>query len=306
MLLRILLGAAESVVTPASLAFIKRAFRPEQQGLATGFITAGMIIGPALGSLLGSVLLQQFGWRLLFLFTGLGGCIWLLPWLLIAPNAGAQRVENGSTRGVSRVERSLLPPIPANLIWALTAGSFFYGYYWYFCLSWLPAYLVMRRGLSLMAMGGFTGVPLIAMALVTLLSARIADRMIARGRSAIATRRSFVCLGFTLGSVILVLPAVSSHAAVFATLTASLMGLGVASANFWTLSQTLADSRVVGRVIAYQNMIANFAGILAPMLTGWIVARTRNGFENAILVSGFSLWVAATSFLFLKTKVHSR
>ena len=38
-----------------------------------------------------------------------------------------------------------------------------------------------------MAMGGFTGVPLIAMALVTLLSARIAvNRIIAKGRSAVA------------------------------------------------------------------------------------------------------------------------
>ena len=116
-------------MTPASLAFIKRAFRPEQQGLATGFITAGMIIGPALGSLLGSALLQQFGWRLLFLFTGLGGCIWLLPWLLIAPNAAAPSAENGP-RSVPRAQRLFGPQIPANLICALTAGSFFYGYFW--------------------------------------------------------------------------------------------------------------------------------------------------------------------------------
>jgi MFS transporter, ACS family, D-galactonate transporter len=84
-IMRVLLGVGESVSQPASLSFIRQNFREHEQGLPTAIHVSGMTLGPAVGALLGGVMLQRFGWRALFVATGVGALIWLIPWLLLAP-----------------------------------------------------------------------------------------------------------------------------------------------------------------------------------------------------------------------------
>jgi MFS family permease len=294
LVLRLLLGTAESLMSPASLAYIKRAFRSDEQGLPTGVFTGGMVAGPAVGLMLGTALLDRFGWRVLFLATGLGGCAWIVPWLLLGP-----RGKHGATPTGPRAPRVRWAKVfRLPITWAIAIGSFFYSYHWYFCLTWLPSYLVMERGLSIPAMGGFAGLPLAGMALMTPVCGHLADRRIAAGRPALAVRRHFVCTGFVLGSSILLLRLNPPRAATFAILAASLAGLGVASANFWALTQTVCPASLIGRAIGYQNAISNFGGISAPLVTGWLVKRSGS-FQAPILVTGLALWVAAAAFLFL-------
>ena len=74
--LRLALGLAESVGPLASLAYIKRNFEENRQGLPSAIYVSGLTAGPAVGALLGGALLQWQGWRALFLVTGLAGCLW--------------------------------------------------------------------------------------------------------------------------------------------------------------------------------------------------------------------------------------
>ena len=295
--MRLVLGGAEAAVTPASLAYIKRHYQTSEQGFATGIFVSGMIIGPAVGSLLGAVILHSFGWRSLFLGTGIGSCLWLIPWLLIAPlDRSLPTTPTNAKRWVSPMR--ILQP---GVFLAITLGAFFYTYYWYFCLTWLPAYLVADRGFSVLVMGELTGFPLLAMAAVTLLSARFADRLIASGRDPIAVRRAFICTGFVLGSSIVLLPFMASRASVFLMLAFSLMGIGVASANYWALSEAICAPEYTGRIIGYQNTVANIAGISAPILTGWLV-REAHSYTMAIVISGVALLIAAGSFFLVNPR----
>ena len=107
-----------------------------------------------------------------------------------------------------------------------------------------------------------------------------------------------MCLGFVLGSSICFLPEVRSANGVLLTLVCSLGGIGLASANYWALTETIAPPSIIGRVIGYQNMIANLAGVLAAIVTGWLVGKTQN-FGLAILLSAGALWIAAAAYGFL-------
>jgi MFS transporter, ACS family, D-galactonate transporter len=294
--LRVVLGIAESVAAPASLAYIKRNFSEEEQGLPTGFFTSGMILGPAVGALIGGVLVGHFGWRVLFLLTGLGGCVWLIPWFRYAPREKPTRPEPEAKHVQFPLTWKEIVHLP--LLWAITIGAFFYSYYWYFCLTWLPAYLVMARDLSFVKMGAYTAMPLVAMAIVSPICGHLADRLISWRLRALQVRKAFVCLGFMGGSSIVLVPGVKSPPAVLAVLVLSLGGIGLASGNFWALTETVSPHAVVGRVVGYQNTIANLAGILAPLLTGWMVTDTKN-FTLSIWVAGGSLWIAAASYFFL-------
>jgi MFS family permease len=47
-------------------------------------------------------------------------------------------------------------------------------------------------------------------------------------------------------------------------------GLGLATANYWAITQTLLPGVAPGRVAGIQNTALNLAGIVAPIITGWL------------------------------------
>jgi ACS family D-galactonate transporter-like MFS transporter len=295
LVLRLLLGVGEAVAPAASLAFIRQNFRDDEQGVPTAIYVSGMTLGPAVGSLLGAALIVRYGWRALFVATGLGALVWLVPWLVLAPV---------SHRPAVRPARGAATPLPWKdllampTFWGITVGAFFYSYYAYFCLTWLPSYLVMERGYSFLKMGAYTAAPYVGTVVVSFASARLADRLIARFGRPMVVRKFFVSAGFLLGSNILLLLLFHSSPAVLLVLMTSLCGIGLASSNYWALTEAISPSRIVGRIIGYQNMIASLAGLCAPILTGFLVERTRS-FDKPILFAGGALLVAVAAYLTL-------
>ena len=294
--LRVLLGAGEAVAHPASVTFIRQNFKEKEQGIPTAIYVSGMTLGPAVGALLGATVLTRFGWRPLFLITGLGALVWLIPWLILAPSRGAAAVPAEPEQPREPFPWRMLIKLPA--FWGLTIGAFFYSYYSFFLLTWLPSYLVMERGYSFLRMGLFTAIPYVGTVFVSFASARIADRWIARGGRPVYVRKMFVAGGFLTGSTILLLPHFHSPSAVLGILMSSLLGTGLASSNYWALTQAISPRALVGRVTGYQNSIASLAGLTAPVITGLVVGKTKS-FDLAILFAGGSLLVGLASYLIL-------
>src|SRR6185503_10104216 len=81
--LRMILGVGEAAVAPASYKWIRAHFDEKERGLAVGVYMAGTKIGPAIGPPLAAWLILRYDWRLMFVVLGLGGLVWLVPWLLL-------------------------------------------------------------------------------------------------------------------------------------------------------------------------------------------------------------------------------
>jgi hypothetical protein len=74
---------------------------------------------------------------------------------------------------------------------------------------------------------------------------------------------------------------------------ASLCGLGLATANYWALTQTLMPGAVP---VAIQNTAANLAGSVAPWLTGWMIKQTGS-FDAPIKAVGFWLMLGIFAYM---------
>jgi ACS family D-galactonate transporter-like MFS transporter len=302
--LRLVLGVGEAIAIPAGMAYIRRNFLPQESGLPIGIFASGAMFGPAVGALMSGFLLDRIGWRLIFILTGLGGCFWLIPWLLLAPVREPGSAQSDLPRDHGRrfpwkaVVRNRLP-------WGITIGVFFYQYSFYFCLTWLPSYLVMGHGLSFLRMGTFTGVPLLMMAAVSILGGRLSDHCTIRFGRPLMVRRSFVAGGMLIASSLLVLLFVDSPAALFTTLIVSFIGIGFAGTNYWALTQLVSPPEIMGRVVGYQNTVGNIAGICAPLLTGLLVARAGT-FRAAIAVASGSFVLGAITYLVLIREADHR
>src|SRR5437868_6236651 len=82
---RLLLGIGESVSYPSYSKIIVKHFAASQRGRANGMISAGWAGGPALGTLVGGLLIAHVGWRMFFVVLGIASAVWLLPWLKWMP-----------------------------------------------------------------------------------------------------------------------------------------------------------------------------------------------------------------------------
>ncbi len=284
--LRMMLGLGEAIAPAASLAYIKRHFPEEEQGLPTGLYVAGMMAGPAIGAMLGAVLLDRFGWRPLFVVTGLATLVWIVPWLIFAPVG---------TAGVERQgERSGFPwraVISSPVTWGLTIGAFFYSYFWYFCITWLPSYLLLARSYSILRMGSYMAGPLAGMGLMTVICGRLADRFIRRTGRALLIRKVFVNIGCLLASLVGLVLVFHASGKVLAVLLVALTGLGAAGANYWALTQVIAPAAWIGRIIGYQNAIAQLGGVCAPIVTGLLLGPEKN-FTAPVLLAALAPIVA--------------
>jgi MFS transporter, ACS family, D-galactonate transporter len=267
--LRFLLGCGESIVGPASLRWIRFNCKEQERGLAVGIYLAGAKIGPAIGVPVTAMLVTAFGWRVMFLTAGGAGFLWLIAWLLLVKNDDRQ-LETTANAAVSA------PPVPfarlmvSPVMWGILLGTFCYSYFLFFCVTWLPAYFVEYRHLSLTSMGLYTMFSFGGMAVVATGAGWAADQMIRRGRDAVKVRKGFIICGLVVGSTELIGALTDSRSIALFFAIFSLAGLGLATANLWALSQTMIPGAAIGRISGVQNCASNLSGIVAPILSGWL------------------------------------
>jgi MFS family permease len=281
--MRLVLGMAESIGPLASLAFIRNHFHGKDQGLPTSIYIAGQSIGPALGALVGTMLLDRFGWRLMFAVTGLGALIWLPCWLLATPADEAQarpvRIETSQPRAWT----------PASLLrsrgfWALSLCILLASYYWYFVLTWVPTYLVESKGFSTLAMGRVISAGLFTVAATNVLAGYSADRL-ARGRGVFRIRVLFAVAGYLGTAAILLLLVLPGRTWVVPVFTFSMCATGMGNSSFWAIAQHISPANMTGRTVGFLNTLSQVAGVAAPLVTGWLLGPEKH-FGSAILVAG--------------------
>jgi predicted MFS family arabinose efflux permease len=235
--------------------------------------------------------MARFGWRAFFVALGLGTMVWLVPWLVWMPRG----------KGVAaRQDPASLPGIGALLgqrsVWFTALGLFCSNYFWYFLITWLPAYLEKERHFPKAKMAVFGSISFLLIALSSVGSGWFSDRLIAGGGSPTRVRKGFAGLGLVLSTVILPVCVVRDERAAMALLALSSLSFGLYTSNVFAITQTLAGPHAAGKWTGVQNGFANFAGVLAPWLTGWVVERTGQFYlafvvATAILLGSAALYV---------------
>lgn len=183
-------------------------------------------------------------------------------------------------------------------VWGTCAGLCGANYAWYFLLSWLPSYLVRERHFSLGSVAFWGAVPYGLMAISSLSGGVLADHWVARGRPAVAVRKSFLVTGLLLTAVLLPCALIPRVELAVAGLLLGCFVFGIYASNVFSLTQSLAGPYAAGRWTGLQNACGNLAGIVSPMATGWLVAQTGH-FGFAFAAASLACILGASSFWFL-------
>jgi MFS family permease len=156
-LARIGLGVGESASFPVNARIITHNFSPAQRGTATGLYISGLRLGFAVTPLLMAFLISAWGWRMAFYVTGFGGLLWVALWFFTFREA---RSEKGAVETGARIP--WLELIRNRTLLGLVLCKFFQDYLFYLFVTWLPGYLVLERGFSILKMGGYASLPWLA------------------------------------------------------------------------------------------------------------------------------------------------
>jgi MFS family permease len=297
--MRLLVGVAEAIVIPASYRWIRNNFDQRRNGLAVGILAMGNKLGPALGAPAAAWIIVTYSWKVMFLATGLLGLLWLVPWLLLVksdmPSREALKQADLAARSVPL--RSILA---SPVVWGGLITNFCYGYFTFYCMTWMPAYLVEQRGLSLGQSGLYTFFSFVGIALVAAIAGWAADLMVARGGDPVRVRKSFTIAGFFGGCTVLLGGYAHTLDMALFWNVLSLSLLGLATANNLVLSRlTLIPKEGIGLVTGVQQLATSLAGGVAASLSGWLL-RISGSYDLPMLVILVFLLIgaAATAILF--------
>jgi sugar phosphate permease len=174
-----------------------------------------------------------------------------------------------------------------------------YLYAYYFFVSWLPAYLVLERKMTVLKSGVIAALPFWAGVFCTLAGGWLGDHLIQRGISLTVSRKSIIGIGLTAATT-MVIGAVFTQqgwlAVTLLTLCVACLRTTTGSVN--SLPIDLAPPSAVASLTAIQNLFGNLAGMLAPIITGYIVNSTGS-FVDSFIVAGAMALFGAVSFVFI-------
>jgi MFS family permease len=299
--LRLLLGMGESAAYPSYSKILATHFPEHHRGLANALIDAGSKFGPALGTLVGGLLMARFGWRPFFFVLGAASLVWLIPWMKWMPRAEGMIAQHPSHAAYP--PPGVLHILRQRSAWGSFGGLFCGNYYWYFLLTWLPSYMVMERHFSMDRMATMGSLAFLAIGVSSGLCGWLSDHWIAAGATPTLVRKTFTVGGLTLSTIILPVAIVDSKDVSMALLFVACIFFGMWSSNHWALIQTLAGPPAAGKWTAVQNGVGNLAGVAAPALTGLVVARTGQFFWAFAVATGIVL-VGAFFYMFVIGRIE--
>ena len=298
--LRLLLGLGEAICFPGASKIIAQNIAPERRGLSNAIVIAGVAFGPAVGTLFGGMILIEWGWRAIFTVFGGLTLVWLLPWMLIS-----RRLVDVSPQAAAEPTYPMHRLLRFRALWAVSLGHFCGNFVIYFIVAWLPLYLAKERALGVETMTVLATATFMAQGVMAIVAGWGSDRWTASGRDEGAMRRTLSAGGALVSALGIVGIAYSpnSLAVLLPWLLLTGAAAGVLSINIFALAQMFAGPRLAGSWVGVQNFFANFAGIIAPAVTGVMIARSGN-YTSAFMLAAAVSVLGGLSWLFFMPKVR--
>ena len=316
-LARLLLGVAEAPSFPASSKATGYWFPRAERAMSTALYDVGAKFSNVIGVPLVALAVVRLGWRWGFATVAALSLVYFLAFYVIyrdpsrhprltpeeraylaTHGAEPEGQSSGTTMGV------LAYLLTTRKVWGLVIGFGAYGYSFNLFLTWLPDYVVRTMHRSILASAGFAAIPWACASVSDLLvGGWLIDFLIRKGHGETRVRKAVLIIGMCTGIAVLGTTATTRPAIALAWISLALAGLSAAAPVAWSLPSLIAPRGGVGAVGGIMNFANNMMGVVAPIVTGFVVGRTHS-FVGAFLVAGLVLVAGVASFLFLLGRIE--
>ena len=154
----------------------------------------------------------------------------------------------------------------------------------YFFVTWFPIYLVKERGLSILDAGFAAAAPALCGFAGGLVGGFGSDWLLKRTGSLDIARKTPLLIGMLLASSIIACVYIEQEWLVVVTMAIAFFGKGIASLG-WPVISDVSPRKLVGLTGGVFNMFGNSAGIVTPIVIGYLVA-SSGSFDSALIFVG--------------------
>jgi ACS family glucarate transporter-like MFS transporter len=305
---RLVMGAGEATSIPSCGRIVREWMPAQERGVANVFWSAGSFLGPALGAVVVAAITSAWGWRAAFIVLGVLGFVWLacnliwfdrpekVSWLsederkkIIAERSAGLPDEIG-VRGRPAVLLELLKsPSQWGAMIAQASGI----YALYLLLFWLPSYLQDTKHLTIMKTGLYTAIPWAIAVPASIAIGALSDRLLQNDTLLAGGRRTIVVCCVLLAATLALVPFTDNTTLILTLFALSLTGINVAiSLNLSLVTDLVHRAPDVGKAISLTILSGNLCGLVAPIVTGYIVAGL-GAYDWALWIAGILLVIGA-------------
>lgn len=312
---RLLLGVGEAPFFPANAKAIGRWFPPERRSFATSLFDGAAKFSSAIGIPLIGILVLRIGWRMGFVFTGAISLAYFAAFYVIYRDPRPGEAEHFQAEAkydsaqAPHFSAQTSPTAPPRLrffsllrqrkVLGLAIGFGAYNYVFYLLLTWLPSYFHQALHINIFDSLFYTAIPwLIATIADLLIGGLLVDVLIHRGFNSSRVRMTVLVAGTLFGLGIFGAAFAHNRLEAVAWITLSITGLSAAAPVGWSLPSLIVPEANVGSVGGIVNFSNQISGILAPIITGYVVHLTHS-FAIAFYVAAAYLLIGIAAYLLL-------
>ncbi len=261
---RILLGVSQAAVFPVAAMAVAQFVAGEHRVRATAMYIASASLGAAVAPLLMAPVMERFGWRAVFMLSGILGAAVAAIWLMLMPR---RPIMSATAAAVTLPElvRSTQQLAKNPNMRRLTLAYLLHSAVYFVFVFWFFRYLTEGRGFTVLASGAWGSLPNIAGFLSAPIIGAFADRLGQRMGSSLARRR--VAIGCLLGATVFSLVGAIVPGA-FLAITALSLSSGCvngAEAPFFTTA-TVIGAANPGAAAGWLNLMGNLGGVISIWL----------------------------------------
>jgi predicted MFS family arabinose efflux permease len=292
--LRFFLGVTEGPHFPAMTRSVSDWLPPQERARALSLGLVAIPLSSVAGAPITSYLVADFGWRIMFFAISAVGMIWAVIWYMFFTDKpedckyvseSERKLIGGRKRaqGKSPIDWRFILTHPALI--ANNAAYFAFGYMLFFATLWLPGYFLSQHGLNLKSVGWYLTIPWLVGALFMKAGGIISDSLYKRTGSSRIARSHVIWSSQLLAAICFVLLGFTSSLSGSLILLSLGLGFGLMpQPAFFSVNIDVAKERS-GSSQGITSSCLSLAGIIAPLLTGWIIDLTGS-YQGAFLVLG--------------------
>ena len=312
---RLALGLAEAPCFPANSRILSAWFPQTERARANSVYSVGQYVG--LGFLIPvlTFIAATWGWRALFFTFGGVGVLFAMVWHLAYRDPQDSRSVNQAELDHIAAGGGLAHPgVTFSFSWknvtslmkkrqilGASIGQFCGNSTLVFFLTWFPSYLATERGMDWIKSGFAASLPYIAASAGVLIGGAVSDGLIRRTGSATLGRKLPIIVGLLLTSTMILANYVQSNALVIAIMSVAFFGQGMVNLG-WTLIADVAPKQMIGLTGGVFNLCANLAGIVTPLVIGFVVGATGSFYGALAYIATLGL-VGAAAYVFIVGEV---
>ncbi len=305
---RMVMGAGEATSIPSCGRIVREWMPAQERGVASVVWSAGSFVGPALGAIITASIASAWGWRAAFVILGVLGFVWLacnLTWFdrpekvsWLSADERKKIVTERSAGSPDGIGMHGSPGVVLELLkspsqWGAMIAQASGIYTLYLLLFWLPSYLQDTKHLTIMKTGLYTAGPWASAVPVSIVIGLVSDRLLQNDTLLAGGRRAIVIACILLAAVIVFVPFTDDTTLILTLFALSLSGINaMISLNLSLVTDLVHRGQDVGKAISLAILSGNLCGLLAPIVTGYVVAGLGS-YDWALWIAGILLIIGA-------------